>query len=64
MASVAQLVEHRTVDAAVAGSSPVACPNKKTGLKAGFLVNTQDAGPYTHSTKNYFEFRIPHPQIL
>ena len=37
MASVAQSVEHRTVDAAVAGSSPVARP-KKTGLWAGFVL--------------------------
>ncbi len=36
MAGVAQLVEHRTVDAAVAGSSPVARPTKKTGPGTGF----------------------------
>lgn len=38
MAGVAQSVEHRTVDAAVAGSSPVARPIKKTGQKTGFSL--------------------------
>jgi hypothetical protein len=36
MASVAQLVERRTVDAVVAGSSPVVRP-EKTGLSTGFV---------------------------
>ncbi len=36
MARVAQLAEHRTVDAAVAGSSPVSRPYL-TGFPAGFF---------------------------
>ena len=39
MAGVAQLVEHRTVDAAVAGSSPVARPIKKPVIRPVFLLN-------------------------
>ena len=39
MAGVAQLVEHRTVDAAVAGSSPVARPIKKPVRRPVFLLS-------------------------
>ena len=64
MASVAQSVEHRTVDAAVAGSSPVARPRKRTGLEAGFSVNEEDAGSETQSGFGHHEYRIPHPLQL
>ena len=59
MAGVAQSVERRTVDAAVAGSSPVARPIKETGPVTGFLLLGTKSFVRTSSLKFIVGKQIP-----